>query len=151
VVENRAGAGGNIGTIAVAQSEPDSYTLLANTPAFTINETPYARPGYSVSRDFIGVASWATSPMVLAVDPCLPVNSLRELVDYIRADPRRVSYRNGGVGLITHIGQELPKYSQRLDIVHVSYLIRWTTNPANSLARLHLARSVIAWHHALSG
>ncbi len=121
VVENRTGAGGNIGTAVVAQSEPDGYTLLATTPAFTINETLYTRPGYSVSRDFVGVAPWATSPMVLVVNPRLPVNSLRELVDYIRANPGRVSYGSGGVGLITHIGQELLKYSQRLDMVHVSY------------------------------
>ncbi len=121
VVENRTGAGGNIGTVAVAQAAADGYTLLATTPAFTINETLYARPGYSVARDFVGVAPWATSPMVLVVNPTLPVTTLGELVAYARANPGRLTYASGGVGLITHIGQELLKFQQRLDMVHAPY------------------------------
>lgn len=121
VIENRTGAGGNIGTVAVAQAAADGYTLLATTPAFVINETLYARPGYSVARDFVGVSPWATSPMVLVVNPSLPVNSLAELVAYVRANPGRVTYASGGIGLITHIGQELLKFRQNLDMVHVPY------------------------------
>lgn len=121
VIENRTGAGGNIGTSAVAQAAADGYTLLATTPAFVINETLYARPGYSVARDFVGVAPWATSPMVLVVNPSLPVTSLAELVAYARANPGRVTYASGGIGLITHIGQELLKFRQNLDMVHVPY------------------------------
>jgi tripartite-type tricarboxylate transporter receptor subunit TctC len=121
VVENRTGAGGNIGTVAVAQAEPDGYTLLATTPAFAINESLYARPGYSVPRDFALVAPWATSPMVFVVNPALPVATLRELVDYARANPGRLTFASGGIGLITHIGQELLKFQQRLDMVHAPY------------------------------
>ncbi len=121
VIENRTGAGGNIGTVAVAQAAADGYTLLASTPAFVINETLYARPGYSVARDFVGVAPWATSPMVLVVTPSLPVTTLAELVAYARANPGRLTYASGGVGLITHIGQELLKFQQRLDMVHAPY------------------------------
>jgi tripartite-type tricarboxylate transporter receptor subunit TctC len=121
VIENRTGAGGNIGTVAVAQAEPDGYTLLATTPAFAINESLYVRAGYSVGRDFVGVAPWATSPMVFVVNPTLPVNTLGELVAYARANPGRLTYASGGIGLITHIGQELLKYQQRLDMVHVPY------------------------------
>lgn len=121
VIENRTGAGGNIGTVAVAQAAADGYTLLATTPAFVINETLYARPGYSVARDFVGVSPWATSPMVLVVNPSLPVTSLAELVAHVRANPGRVTYASGGIGLITHIGQELLKFRQNLDMVHVPY------------------------------
>ncbi|WP_426955353.1 tripartite tricarboxylate transporter substrate binding protein [Muricoccus radiodurans] len=121
VVENRTGAGGNIGAVAAAQAEPDGYTLLATTPALAINESLYARPGYSVARDFVGVAPWATSPMTFVVNPALPVNTLADLVGYVRANPGRVTYASGGIGLITHIGQELLKYQQRLDMVHVPY------------------------------
>jgi tripartite-type tricarboxylate transporter receptor subunit TctC len=121
VIENRTGAGGNIGTAVVAQAEPDGYTLLATTPAFAINESLYARPGYSVARDFVGVAPWATSPMVFVVNPSLPVTSLAELVAYARANPGRLTYASGGIGLITHVGQELLKFQQRLDMVHVPY------------------------------
>jgi tripartite-type tricarboxylate transporter receptor subunit TctC len=121
VVENRTGAGGNIGTVAVAQAEPDGYTLLATTPAFAINETLHARPNYAVARDFAGVAPWATSPLVFVVTPSLPVASLGDLVRHARANPGRLSYASGGVGPITHIGQELLKYRQGLDMVHVAY------------------------------
>ncbi|WP_043836207.1 tripartite tricarboxylate transporter substrate binding protein [Muricoccus aerilatus] len=121
VVENRTGAGGNIGTALVAAAEADGYTLLATTPATAINETLYARPGYSIARDFRGVSPWATSPMTFVVNPRLPVTTLRELVDYIRAHPGEVTYASGGSGLITHVGQELLKYQERLDMVHVPY------------------------------
>ena len=121
VIENRTGAGGNIGTVVAAKAEPDGYTLLATTPAFAINETLYARPGYVVARDFTGVAPWATSPMVFVVNPALPVTTLAELVTYTRANPGRVTYASGGVGLITHIGQELLKFQQQLDMVHAPY------------------------------
>jgi tripartite-type tricarboxylate transporter receptor subunit TctC len=121
VVENRTGAGGNIGTVAAAQAAADGYTLLATTPAFAINETLHARPGYAVARDFAAVAPWATSPMVLVVTPSLPVTTLGDLVAYARANPGRITYASGGVGLITHIGQELLKHQQRLDMVHAPY------------------------------
>ncbi len=121
VVENRAGAGGNIGTVAVAQAEADGYTLLFTTPAFAINESLYARAGYAVGRDFAAVAPWATSPMVFVVNPSLPVQTLGELVAYARANPGRITFASGGVGLITHIGQELLKFQQRLDMVHAPY------------------------------
>ena len=121
VVENRTGAGGNFGTALVAAAEADGYTLLATTPATAINETLYARSGYSIARDFRGVSPWATSPMTFVVNPRLPVTTPRGLVDYIRAHPGEVTYASGGSGLITHVGQKLLKYQERLDMVHVPY------------------------------
>ena len=72
IVENRAGAGGNIGTAAAAQSAADGYTLLFVTPATVINQTLYAKPGYGVKRDFAAVASWATSPLLIIAATSVP-------------------------------------------------------------------------------
>ena len=103
VIENRGGAGGNIGTAAVAQAAPDGYTLLLVTPATTINHTLAAKPGYDVMRDFAPIASWSRSPLLFITATDVPVRDLRELANHVKANPGKLSYASGGVGLITHL------------------------------------------------
>ena len=121
IVENRAGAGGNIGTAAVAQTPADGYTLLFVTPATVINQSLYAKPGYNVKRDFAAVASWATSPLLIIAATSVPANDLKSLVAYAKANPGKLSFASGGVGLITHLVMEFFKLDAGVDLLHVPY------------------------------
>ena len=121
IVENRAGAGGNIGTAAVAQSAADGYTLLFVTPATVINQTLYAKPGYGVKRDFAAVASWATSPLLIIAATSVPATDLKSLVAYAKANPGKLSFASGGTGLITHLVMEFFKLNADIDLLHVPY------------------------------
>jgi tripartite-type tricarboxylate transporter receptor subunit TctC len=120
IVENRGGAGGNIGTAAAAQSPADGYTLLFVTPATVINQSLYAKPGYSV-RDFAAVGSWATSPLLIIAATGVPANDLKSLVAYSKANPGKLSFASGGVGLITHLVMEFFKLDAGIDLLHVPY------------------------------
>ena len=96
IVENRGGAGGNIGTAAVTQSPADGYTLLFVTPATVINQSLYAKPGYNVQRDFAAVASWATSPLLIIAATSVPAHDLKALVAYAKANPGKLSFASAG-------------------------------------------------------
>jgi tripartite-type tricarboxylate transporter receptor subunit TctC len=121
IVENRGGAGGNIGTAAVAQSPADGYTLLFVTPATVINQSLYAKPGYNVKRDFAAVGSWATSPLLIVAATSVPADDLKSLVAYAKANPGKLSFASGGVGLITHLVMEFFKLDAGIDLLHVPY------------------------------
>jgi Tripartite tricarboxylate transporter family receptor len=99
VVENRAGAGGNIGSRQAARSAPDGYTmLLAFTGTIGINPSLYANLGYDPAKELTPIGSIATSPAVLVVHPSLPVKTLQELIAYAKANPGQLSYASSGVG-----------------------------------------------------
>jgi tripartite-type tricarboxylate transporter receptor subunit TctC len=122
VIENRAGGAGVIGAKAVANAEPDGYTLLfgnistlAVIPAVTHNRD------YDPARSFVPVAKVCDSPELLVVDPALPVRSVAELVAYARARPGAVSYGSAGYGNATHLSAEWFKSKTGIDIVHVPY------------------------------
>jgi tripartite-type tricarboxylate transporter receptor subunit TctC len=121
VVENRGGAGGNIGTAAVAQAAPDGYTLLLITPATTINHTLAVKPGYDLTRDFAPIASWSRSPLLFITAQDVPARNLMELANHVKANPGKLSYASGGVGLITHLVLEFFKSNAALDMVHVPF------------------------------
>jgi len=121
IVENRGGAGGNIGTAAVAQAPADGYTLLFVTPATVINQSLYAKPGYGVKRDFAAVGSWATSPLLIVAATSVPAADLKSLVAHAKANPGKLSFASGGVGLITHLVMEFFKLDAGIDLLHVPY------------------------------
>jgi tripartite-type tricarboxylate transporter receptor subunit TctC len=122
VVENRAGAGGNVGSDAVAKAPPDGYTLLmANVAPMAINVTLYAKLPYDPVRDFAPITLVASFPNVLVVHPSLPARSVAELAKLARARPGQLTYASAGSGSTTHLSAELFKTMAGLDMVHVPY------------------------------
>jgi len=122
VVDNRGGAGGTIGSEAVAKSAPDGYTLLwGNVGPLAIGPGLYKKLGYDVAKDFAPVSLVATLPFVLFSSPALPVNSAVELLAYARAHPGEINFGSTGVGSGLHLIAELFKTDAGLQIVHVPY------------------------------
>lgn len=122
VVENRTGAGGNIGAEAVAKAPGDGYTLLIgiNGPA-AINKFLYKGLAYDSDRDLMPVSLLASSPQMLVTTPAVPANGFREFIGYVRANPGRLSYGSVGSGSASHLTMELLKSDAKLFIVHIPY------------------------------
>jgi tripartite-type tricarboxylate transporter receptor subunit TctC len=122
VVENKAGAGGVIGTRSVATAEADGYTLLfAGTSTLAINPAVYRDLRYDPVTSFVPIAMVSTSPFVLVVNPSVPAHSVGELVSYARANPGKVNFGSAGIGTTPHMTAELFKSLTGIDIVHVPY------------------------------
>ncbi|HVQ62173.1 MAG TPA: tripartite tricarboxylate transporter substrate binding protein [Burkholderiales bacterium] len=122
VVDNRGGAGGTIGSEAVAKSAPDGYTILwGNSGPLAIGPGLYKKLGYDVAKDFAPVSLVATLPFVLFVSPTLPVNSAVEFLAYARAHPGEINFGSTGVGSGLHLIAELFRTEAGIQIVHVPY------------------------------
>jgi tripartite-type tricarboxylate transporter receptor subunit TctC len=106
VVENRSGAGGAIGSAAVAKAAPDGYTLLINSSAHTVNPAIYATLPYDTVKDFTDIAALAIQPNVLVVGADSPFKSLADLLAYARANPGKLNFGHAGVGSGTHLNTE---------------------------------------------
>ncbi|MEI6303831.1 MAG: tripartite tricarboxylate transporter substrate binding protein [Betaproteobacteria bacterium] len=121
VVENRAGASGIIGTESVAKSAPDGYSLLlATQTTHAANPGLYRKLPYDPVRDFAPVTLVGSTPLALVAHPSVPANTLRELIDYLKKNPGKVSYA-GGNGTSQHLTAELFKTLAGVDIVHIPY------------------------------
>jgi tripartite-type tricarboxylate transporter receptor subunit TctC len=121
LVENRAGAGGNIGAQVAARSKPDGYTLFVNTPAFAVNPSLQKDLPYHPEKDFAPVSMLAWTNGVLLVPPSLPVRSVKELVALAKARPGELTYASTGPGTAGHLNMELFRHLTAIDVVHVPY------------------------------
>ncbi|MBI2224179.1 MAG: tripartite tricarboxylate transporter substrate binding protein [Betaproteobacteria bacterium] len=122
IVDNRAGAGGNIGADLVAKSAPDGYTVLFAASSLAISRSYYRKLPYDALRDFEPVTQISSRNNVLVVSPSLPVNSIRELIALAKAKPGQLSYGSGGGnGSSDHMVGELFKLLAGIDILHVPY------------------------------
>jgi tripartite-type tricarboxylate transporter receptor subunit TctC len=122
VVENKAGAGGNLGAAEVAKSAPDGYTLLMGTPGTqAINQFVYAKMPYNTEKDFAPVSLVVRVPNVLLVNPGLGVKSVPELLERARQKPGSINYGSPGSGTTGHLSTELLKTLTKADFTHVPY------------------------------
>jgi len=122
VVENRGGAGGNIGMDFVAKSAPDGYTLaLGNLGTLAINPSLYRNIPFDSVKDFVPIALVAGTPLLLVVHPSVPVKSVKELIAFVRARPGQLNYASAGTGGPTHLAGELFRSMTGTDIVHIPY------------------------------
>jgi tripartite-type tricarboxylate transporter receptor subunit TctC len=121
VVENRPGGGTVVGTEVVARSPADGHTLLIIANSFTINPAVRSKLPYDSRKDFAGVARIASTPMVFAVHPSLPVKTLKELIALARARPGELTWASSGAGTGHHLAGELFKSLAKIDMIHVPY------------------------------
>jgi tripartite-type tricarboxylate transporter receptor subunit TctC len=120
-VENRAGAGGNTGTAAVAQSPADGYTLIVVSTGFVVNPSLFAKVPYDPIKDFAPISNIAVSPNVMTVHPSVPAKTVKELADLVRANPGKYSFAAPGVGSTPHLSGEIFRISQGIDMVTVQF------------------------------
>jgi tripartite-type tricarboxylate transporter receptor subunit TctC len=121
VPENRAGAGGNVGTEFTAKARPDGYTIVLASSGHSISPSLYKKLNYDPIKDFVPVSLVAQVHQVLLVNPSLPVKNLKELVEYAKANPGKLNFGTAGVGSTTHLAPELLKSLTNINIVHVPY------------------------------
>ena len=121
IVENKTGAGSNIGSDFVAKAPPDGYTLLMASPANAINMSLYRKMPYDTQRDLAPVALVGAVPSVLVANPALPVKNVSELIALAKAKPGTLNYGSGGSGTSEHLSAEMFKSLAGIDIVHVPY------------------------------
>jgi len=122
IIDNRAGAGGNVGTEAVAHAKPDGYTLLMGTiGTHSINPAVYPKINYDPVADFAPVIQFGTAPNVLVVNPDLPVKSVKELIDYVRKSAGKVNYASSGNGTSNHLSGAMFAARNNLVATHVPY------------------------------
>lgn len=121
IVDNRAGAAGNIGAEIAVKAPPDGYTLLLVNIGHAVNANLYRNLPYNLQRDFASVTLFASSPAILVVHPSLPVKSIGELVKLAKARPGAINYASGGTGTFTFLAAESFKAQAGVDMLHVPY------------------------------
>jgi tripartite-type tricarboxylate transporter receptor subunit TctC len=121
VVENRPGAGSNIGTEAVVNALPDGYTLLLVGATNAINATLYDKLNFNLIRDIAPVSGIIRVPLIMEVHPSVPVRTVPEFIAYAKANPGKINMGSGGNGTTTHVAGELFKLMAGIDMVHVPY------------------------------
>jgi len=120
LVENKPGAGGNLGAEFAVKSAPDGYTLLLIAGSYTVNPSIY-KLSFDPVNDISPIVQLSQGPFVVAVHPSVPAKTLRELIDYARKEPDKLSYASAGSGSITHLASELFLDMAKIKMVHVPY------------------------------
>ena len=121
IIENRAGGSSNIGAEVVARAVPDGYTFYVCAITSAINVSLFPKLAFDFARDFEPVALFANVPNILVVHPSVPAKTVKELIDYARAQPGKLSYASSGAGTSIHLSGELFKMLAKVDMVHIPY------------------------------
>lgn len=121
VVDNRGGAGGNLGVELAAKSPPDGYTLVLSSPLIAISPSLYVKLNYDPVKDLSPISLVAYIQNVMLVHPSVPAKTLKEFIQLARANPGKLNFGTGGSGTTTHLASELLKVLAKIDIVHVPY------------------------------
>jgi tripartite-type tricarboxylate transporter receptor subunit TctC len=121
VIDNRPGAGGMVGIEYTARTAPDGQAIVLMDPAIVINPVLQEKPLYDLFRDLATVAVIGHSPLVLTVNPQLPVNDVKQLVQYAKANPGKLNFASAGIGTTPHMAGELLKIRAAIDMTHVPY------------------------------
>jgi len=122
IVENKPGAGGNIGADVVAKAEPDGYTLLMTSPGIqSINQFLYKTMPFDPEKAFVPISMVADMTMLVAVHPKTKIKTLKELLDFAHANPGRLNFGSAGIGTTGHLGQELLVHVGKMKVTHVPY------------------------------
>lgn len=121
IVDNRAGANGNIGASLAAKAAPDGYTMLYNTSAVTLSPALYKNLTYDVQKDLSPVALAAVVPLALVVHPSVPASNVKEFIAHVKANPGKLSYGSAGAGNVTHLGAFQFLQANGLEAVHIPY------------------------------
>lgn len=121
VIENRPGAGGNLGSELAARAPADGYTIFFGTVANAISVSLYSKLNYDYLKDFTPITLVATTPLVLVANPSSPVKNVAELVAHAKSNPGKLNFGSGGVGTSNHLAGEMFKSATGTDLVHVPY------------------------------
>ena len=121
VIDNRAGAAGNIGADVVAHAAADGYTILLCVNSYTINTTVYKNLTWDLLRDFAPIGRYASSPLVIVINPSVPVKNVGELIAYGKANPGKLNYGSAGSGTAPHLAAELFAMQSGVEMTHVPY------------------------------
>lgn len=121
VTENRGGAGGNIGIEYTAKARPDGYTIVLSPTGLSISPNLYKKLNYDPIKDLVPISLTAQTHFVVIVQPSLPVNNLKDFVDYARANPGKLNFGSSGVGMASQLANVLLNSLAKIDIVHVPY------------------------------
>jgi tripartite-type tricarboxylate transporter receptor subunit TctC len=121
VIDNRPGAGGMIGVEYTARSAADGHTIVVMDPAVVINPVLQEKPLYDFFRDLVTVAVIGSSPLVLTVNPTLPVSNVSQLVQFAKANPGKLNFASAGIGTTPHMAGEMLKARAGIDMAHVPY------------------------------
>ena len=154
IVENRVGAGGNIGASAVAKATPDGYTLLLGTVStHAINQFMYSNMLFDPAKDFAPISLIARLPNVLVVNPKIPAKTPTELVAYLKANPDKLTYASSGVGTSIHLAAELFKIKTGTTMTHVPYRSSGEVMQNVTAGHVDLAfdNMTLAWPQAKAG
>ncbi len=121
VIDNRGGAGGNIGAELAARAAPDGYSIMLGTNTHVINMSLFAKLGYDIQRDFAPISLATSAPMVLIIHPSLPAKTVKEFIALAKANPTKLNFGTGGSGSSAHVITELFKSMAGVQLTHVAY------------------------------
>ena len=137
IVDNRAGAGGNIGTGIVANAAPDGQTVLVNSSAYVVNPGLYKSIPYDPYKSFIPITNFAASPNLFSAHPTMPAKSLPDALKLASAEPSKFGFATPGIGTTPHLAVEMLKYAVKMDLNNIPY------NGAGQSVGAHLAGQVV--------